>query len=131
MAHRALLIALAVVVVLLLVFYPPVRSLYGASRTNAILSAQLSEATSTRDTLQDQVDSLMTREGIEDEARRRGYITEGDTAVDMSGVEDADSAASDSTVSETSSDSTEDPWYIQALDFIFCYDASTQGVTER
>ena len=126
--HKRLSIALGVILALAIVVYPPVCSLYGAARSNAILSAKLSEATTTADTLQNEVDSLMTREGIEDEARRRGYVSEGETAVDMSGVEDSGSASSDSTVTESTGGSEEDPWYIQALDFVFRYDASTQGI---
>ena len=126
--HKRLSIALGVILALAIVVYPPVCSLYSAARSNAILSAKLSEATTTADTLQNEVDSLMTREGIEDEARRRGYVSEGETAVDMSGVEDSGSASSDSTVTESTGGSEEDPWYIQALDFVFRYDASTQGI---
>ena len=48
--------------------------------------------------MQSQVDSLMTREGIEDEARRRGYVSEGDTPVDMSGVDDTGCPSADTTV---------------------------------
>ncbi len=128
MSHKRLSITLGVILALAIVVYPPACSLYSAARSNAILSAKLSEATATADTLQSEVDSLMTREGIEDEARRRGYVSEGETAVDMSGVEDSGSASSDSTVTESTSDSEEDPWYIQALDFVFRYDASTQGI---
>lgn len=131
MEHRALSIALVAIVVLALMLYPPIKALYGASRTNALLSTQLSSVTATNDTLQGEVDNLMTREGIEDEARRRGYVTEGDTPVDMSGVEDSGGASSDSTVSTDESASTaSDPWYVSALDFIFGYNPADQGVSQ-
>ncbi len=127
--HKKLAIALVAVLALVIAVYPPACSLYSAARSNAILSDKLTEATTTADSLQSEVDSLMTREGIEDEARRRGYVSEGETAVDMSGVEDTGSAQSDTTVtSGASDDAEEDPWYIQALDFIFAYDPSTQGL---
>ncbi len=127
--HKKLAIALVAVLALVIAVYPPACSLYSAARSNAILSDKLTEATTTADSLQSEVDSLMTREGIEDEARRRGYVSEGETAVDMSGVEDTGSAQSDTTVTSGASDETEeDPWYIQALDFIFAYDPSTQGL---
>lgn len=131
MEHRALSIALVAIVALALMLYPPLKALYGASRTNALLSTQLSSVTATNDTLQGEVDNLMTREGIEDEARRRGYVTEGDTPVDMSGVEDSGGASSDSTVSTDESTSTaSDPWYVSALDFIFGYNPADQGVSQ-
>lgn len=131
MEHRALSIALVVIVVLVLMLYPPIKALYGASRTNALLSTQLSSVTATNDTLQGEVDNLMTREGIEDEARRRGYVAEGDTPVDMSGVEDSGGASSDSTVStDESAPAASDPWYVSALDFIFGYNPADQGVSQ-
>lgn len=131
MEHRALSIALVAIVALALMLYPPIKALYGASRTSALLSTQLSSVTATNDTLQGEVDNLMTREGIEDEARRRGYVTEGDTPVDMSGVEDSGGASSDSTVSTDESASTaSDPWYVSALDFIFGYNPADQGVSQ-
>ena len=131
MGHRALSIALVVIVALVLMLYPPIKALYGASRTNALLSSQLGSVTATNDTLQGEVDSLMTREGIEDEARRRGYVAEGDTPVDMSGVEDSGGASSDSTVStDESAPAASDPWYVSALDFIFGYNPADQGVSQ-
>ena len=131
MGHRVLSIALVVIVVLVLMLYPPIKTLYGASRTNALLSTQLNSVTATNDTLQGEVDNLMTREGIEDEARRRGYVAEGDTPVDMSGVEDSGGASSDSTVSTDESASTAgDPWYVSVLDFIFGYNPADQGVSQ-
>lgn len=131
MGHRALSIALVAIVALALMLYPPIKALYGASRTNALLSCQLSSVTATNDTLQGEVDNLMTREGIEDEARRRGYVTEGDTPVDMSGVEDSGGASSDSTVStDESAPAASDPWYVSALDFIFGYNPADQGVSQ-
>lgn len=131
MGHRALSIAFVVIVALVLMLYPPIKALYGASRTNALLSSQLSSVTATNDTLQGEVDNLMTREGIEDEARRRGYVAEGDTPVDMSGVEDSGGASSDSTVStDESAPAASDPWYVSALDFIFGYNPADQGVSQ-
>ncbi len=129
MGHKKLSIVLIAILALAIAVYPPACSLYSATRSNAILSEKLTYATTTADSLQSEVDSLMTREGIEDEARRRGYVSEGETAVEMDGVEDTGSASSDSTVTESSNaDAEEDPWYIKALDFIFGYDASTQGL---
>lgn len=131
MEHRALSIALVAIVALALMLYPPIKALYGASRTSALLSTQLSSVTATNDTLQGEVDNLMTREGIEDEARRRGYVAEGDTPVDMSGVEDSGGASSDSTVStDESAPAASDPWYVSALDFIFGYNPADQGVSQ-
>ena len=123
-------IVVVVIVALVVALYPPAKALYGASRTNAVLAERLDAATSSATQLQGEVDSLMTREGIEDEARRRGYVSEGETAVDVDGVTDSGSAATDESVTGDSSQTTDaqEPWYVSALDFFFGYDPSTQGV---
>lgn len=130
-SHLMLCIVVGVVVVVLGALYSPAKALYGARRTNAVLAQRLDAATSSAQTLQSEVDSLMTREGIEDEARRRGYVQEGDTAVDMDGVTDSGSATTDESVTNDTSATTDEeptPWYTSVLDFIFGYDPSTQGV---
>lgn len=122
-----LCIVVGIIVVVLGALYSPAKALYGARRTNAVLAQRLDAATSSAQTLQSEVDSLMTREGIEDEARRRGYVQEGDTAVDMDGVTDSGSATTDESVTNDSSATTDEeptPWYTSVLDFIFGYDRS-------
>lgn len=129
-AHRALFIAMATVLVAVAMLYPPARAYYAAVRVNSVLSSQLSDVNASNDSLQSDVSSLMTKEGIEDEARRRGYVSKGDTAVDMSGVSDSGGATSDqaSATSDDTASSAAEPWYLSALDALFGYDPSTQGV---
>lgn len=129
-SHRVACIVVVVIVALVVALYPPAKALYGANRTNAVLAERLDAATSSATQLQGEVDSLMTREGIEDEARRRGYVGEGETAVDVDGVADSGSATTDESVTGGSSQTTDaqEPWYVSALDFFFGYDPSTQGV---
>lgn len=129
-SHRVACIVVVVIIALVVALYPPAKALYGANRTNAVLAERLDAATSSATQLQGEVDSLMTREGIEDEARRRGYVGEGETAVDVDGVADSGSATTDESVTGGSSQTTDaqEPWYVSALDFFFGYDPSTQGV---
>lgn len=129
-AHRALSIAMATVLVAVAMLYPPARAYYAAARVNSVLSSQLYDINASNDSLQSDVSSLMTKEGIEDEARRRGYVSKGDTAVDMSGVSDSGGATSDqaSATSDDTASSAAEPWYLSALDAFFGYDPSTQGV---
>ena len=123
---------MVIVVALVVALYSPVKALYGAHRTNAVLAERLDAATASATQLQGEVDSLMTREGIEDEARRRGYVGEGETAVEVGGIEDSGSATTDESVtgdsSQTQGQDAQDPWYVSVLDCIFGYDPSTQGV---
>lgn len=129
-AHRALSIAMATVLVAVAMLYPPARAYYAAVRVNSVLSSQLSDVNASNDSLQSDVSSLMTKEGIEDEARRRGYVSKGDTAVDMAGVSDSGGATSDQTsaTADGTASSVAEPWYLSALDALFGYDPSTQGV---
>jgi len=130
--HRLACVVVVIVVALVVALYSPVKALYGAHRTNAVLAERLDAATASATQLQGEVDSLMTREGIEDEARRRGYVGEGETAVEVGGIEDSGSATTDESVtgdsSQTQGQDAQDPWYVSVLDFIFGYDPSTQGV---
>lgn len=130
LAHPVVLGSVVAIIFLLVMLYPPTCSYYAALRTNQALSEQLSDVTTERDELQSDVTKLTSEDGIKDEARRRGYVDEGDTAVDMQGIEDSGSAASDATVLEqqNAEEQKETPWYFQALDVIFQYDAETQGV---
>lgn len=114
--HRALVV-LAVFAALILTFYGPCQTYYKAWRAGLDLQEQLADLTSSNDQYKSDIQSLQTREGIEDEARRRGYVTEGETKVVVEGLpDDADSSASDT--------ATEDPWYIQLGDKVFHYIAN-------
>lgn len=129
--HSRAVGVVAVVVVLVMVFYTPVQSYYCSTRTNNALTAKLDKINASNFTLQDQVDSLMTREGIEDEARRHGYVGQGETPVDMAGVEDSPHTSESALAAKNATTVTQDnsPWYIKVLDVIFRYDPSTQGVS--
>lgn len=125
--HRLFVGIVGSLLLLILVFYSPLSAYYAAARTNAILSEQLAEVTSDNEILTNDVSNLLTKEGIEDEARRRGYVGEDETAVDMQGIEDSGSAASDSTITEEAK-AEEAPWYQTVLDFVFQYKPETQGI---
>ena len=130
---RPALLAIVVVLVLGVTVYPPLQAYYSALRSNGALSEHLDDVTASNASMQDQVDSLMTREGIEDEARRRGYVAEGDTAVDMSGVQDSSDPSTDTTVRVSGTDDAsgqqQEPWYIKLFDVVFRYDPSAEGLS--
>ena len=127
LSHRALLVVLAALVVIAAMLYSPLQASYVARRTNATLSSRLDSVNASNSVLQDEVNSLMTREGIEDAARERGYVTEGDNAVNMSGVDEGTDASEASSLNSEPAD-PDLPWYVDALDFVFQYDAESQGV---
>ena len=131
LGHRLVAVVAGMLVFAALMLYPAMQSYYIARRSNLTLSEQLSDVNATNGALQSQVDSLMTKEGIEDEARRRGYVAEGDTAVDMEGVTDSNDPSSDATAtsSAAASSSQDEPWYVPFLDVLFGYNAASQGLS--
>ncbi len=111
--RRALLVA-AIFVAFILTFYGPCKTYYKAWRAGLDLQDQLTDLNSSNDQYKSDIQSLQTREGIEDEARRRGYVSEGETKVVVEGLSDDADDSSSSTDAEL-------PWYIQLGDKVFHY----------
>lgn len=109
------LIAVAVVLALVVALYAPAQSYYVAWRTNGILTAQRDELKAENEELQKDYDSLLSLDGIEEEARKNGLVAEGETAIKVQGLPEDDSS------STTDDTSAELPWYVVLGDFIFQY----------
>lgn len=113
--HLVVVAVLAAIVVVAISVYEPAKTYYLAWRTGTALQTSYDSLTKSNDDLQDDVERLQTKEGIEDEARKKGYVSPGETAVKVEGLPD-DSAGGQA--------QEEDPWYIQLGDTIFGYTAS-------
>ncbi len=113
--HLVVVIVLAAIAVVVASIYGPAKTYYLAWRTSTALQASYDSLTQSNDDLQSDVERLQTKEGIEDEARKKGYVNPGETAVDVQGLPD-DSAAEQT--------QQENPWYIKLGDTIFGYSAS-------
>lgn len=136
---KPLFIALVVLAVLASM-YGPVRDCYVAYRSGEVLSKQIALRESYNKSIQSEVDTLLSREGIEDAARTRlGLVMPGESTLTVKGLDD-DSSSSDSSASTTmSADELERleaeaindaPWYIKALDVLFFFNSTTgQSVT--
>lgn len=122
LARRAIIVFafLALVVAFL---YGPTRSLYAATRDEQIYTAQLAELNAHNEELRAEVNRLQSREGIEDEARKRGYVGPGETPVMVDGLEVDDRGTADASASADLTLEEEDPWYVEVLDFLFDYEA--------
>jgi len=112
-SHKRPLIVVGLILVIVAMLYAPARTYYSAWRTNSILQNSYSDIDQENSDLQDELTRLQTRDGIEDEARKRGYVTQGETGVKVDGLDSSSSS------NDTSTNS--DPWYITVLDFIFAY----------
>ncbi len=113
----ALLIA-ALVLGVLMAMYGPVQTYYRAWRAGQDLQAQLDELNASNEQYKDDIQALQTREGIEDEARRRGYVTNGETKVVVDGLNDG---SDDSSQSSDGDQQAQKLWYIELGDKVFHY----------
>ena len=112
-SYRRPLIVLAVILVVVAALYAPARTYYSAWRTNGILQSSKDAIDQSNSAYESDNSRLMSSEGIQDEARKRGYVSEGETGVKVEGLDESSSS------SDSSADS--DPWYITVLDFVFSY----------
>ena len=112
-SYKRPLIVLAVILVVVAALYAPARTYYSAWRTNGILQSSKDAIDQSNSAYESDNSRLMSREGIEDEARKYGYVNEGETGVKVEGLDESSSS------SDSSADS--DPWYITVLDFVFSY----------
>lgn len=113
-SHKLLCIAVGVLVAAALLLYGPAATYYRAWRAGLDLQAQYDALAQSNDQIQQQNDALLTRKGIEEEARRRGYVGAGETGVVVEGLPDDSTSSSDAT--------PEYPWYVGAGDVIFGYE---------
>lgn len=88
-SHKALVI-LAAIALILISFYGPVREWYVSQRRAQDLQVQYDQLNAANDRLKSEVDSLQTKEGIEDAARAQGYVEQGETAVTIVNGPDTD-----------------------------------------
>ena len=113
--RRKLIIVLVVIAAVLIMLYRPTRDLYIAWRTGYVLQERYDALAEENEELSEEVERLMTREGIEDAARKRGYVMPGETSVKVEGLEGEPA--------EDPEDEAESelPWFIHVGDFIFFY----------
>ena len=121
-----LIVAAAVLVSL----YFPIRDLYVAKRTGDILAQQVAIRKEYNDSLQKDVDKLLSEQGIKDTATDKlGLVMPGEKKIDVVGLDDDTSSSSkkDSAQSKKSSEveaaeekvAEDAPWYVHMLDTVF------------
>ena len=100
--------------------YNPVRDLYLAHRRLDTLQKTYDAVAAQNEQLEREIEVLQTREGIENEARSRGYVEPGETKVIVKGLT---TEGGNSTYTITDTELPDDrPWYIKALDYLLGYD---------
>lgn len=119
-SHRRLWIVLAVVVAVVAAVYGPAQRYYVSMRTTQDLQVKYAALKSQNKDLQSDVDTLMSKEGIEDQARKNGYVYPGEKGVEVKGLKED---GKDPSAAITYKDDR--AWYTKVLDVLFGYDRKT------
>ena len=118
--HR-LVIGLVIVAIVIVGILVPFREFYVAQREGEVLQQKYELIQQKNDELAAQRDKLLTQEGIEDEARLRGYVSPGEVGVTVEGEEQPNDPARDMKLEyEDKRD-----WLQTMLDTLFAYDPLT------
>ncbi|MBQ6395009.1 MAG: septum formation initiator family protein [Atopobiaceae bacterium] len=122
-AKRRLRIAAVLFIVVFGLLYGPARDLYTARREEQVLTARLERINAENEELTEALQTLQTREGIEDEARRRGFVNAGETPVRVEGLEETEGSqpGGSGIITQETEETEEDPFYIRFFDFFFQY----------
>jgi cell division protein FtsB len=119
--HVRGLVTIAIAALLVWMLYAPARELYVAHRRLETLQATREALQTENDELRGELESLQTREGIENEARARGYVLPGETKVIVEGLTDEPVDGGERAVTDIELDDTR-AWYTRMLDDMFGYD---------
>ena len=120
--HTKLVVFLGVVIFLLVGLYPPIRGYYHAVREHDELLLNQQKLEEDKKRLESEVNSLQTKEGIEEKAREQGYVSQGEESARVVGLE---KKKDDNSVQHP-----EYPWYIKVGDVIFGFSPGNSGNTE-
>ena len=120
--HTKLVVFLGVVIFLLVGLYPPIRGYYHAVREHDELLLNQQKIEEDQKRLESEVQGLQTKEGIIDEAHKRGLVSGGEESARVEGL---DKKKDENTVQHP-----DYPWYIKVGDFIFGFSAGNSGNTE-
>ena len=120
--HTKLVVFLGVVIFLLVGLYPPIRGYYHAVREHDELLVNQQKLEEDKKRLESEVNSLQTKEGIEEKAREQGYVSEGEESARVVGL--------DKKKDDTTAQHPEYPWYIKVGDFVFGFSPGNSGNTD-
>lgn len=140
---RRVFVALVVLAVLV-GLYGPVRDLYAAHRTEAIVTEQLAIYKNYEEYLQKDVNTYLSKTGIEDAAREKyNMVKKGEKTITVTGgssESSSDTSGTSATASGTPTTKEEvqkaqravyenSPWYLKALDLVFAYNGPVGQTT--
>lgn len=118
--HLRGLIVLGAIALAGLMLYAPVRDLYLASRRLDTLQATYDILVEENNQIREELELLQTRDGIENEARARGYVEPGETKVVVEGLPQEEDPATAYMIEDIELPDDR-AWYIRMLDDLFGY----------
>jgi cell division protein FtsB len=122
-AVRPVLIAAIIVALALSMLYVPVRNLYIANRRTEVLEQTYGVLMDENEQLESEVAYLQTEEGVETEARKHGYVAQGETKVRVEGLPEDNSDEQELILRVGDVELPDErPWYTRLTDAIFGYD---------
>ena len=99
----------------------PIRDYYTAWREAGMLEVEYEVVSQINEGLTKDVERLNTLEGIEDEARRRGYVYPDEEAIVVEGLEEEQVSEEDAVKAALAEYEQNLPWYVHVLDDLFDY----------
>lgn len=120
--HVGIILVLSTMALSVIMLYGPLRDLYVANRKLDALQETYDVLVEENESIQGDLDLLQTREGIENEARARGYVEKGETKVVVDGLpeEEVPDAAADAVSDVEVPDNR--TWQTRMLDQLFGYE---------
>lgn len=118
--HKRAWVVLAIVFALLAALYGPAQQYYTSVRRSQDLQTKYAALKSQNGDLSSDVKTLMTKSGIEDQARKNGYVYPGEKSVKVKGLKED---GKDPSAAITYKDDR--TWYVKVLDVLFGYDRKT------
>lgn len=127
LCHPGLCAAAAILLVAAVALYSPVRNYYVAIRTGQVLQVKYDQLSDENAGLTYDVNRLQTKQGIEDEARKRGYVSTDEIGKDPDlpdppSIAEAQSATMQKDPSTPRVYPDDRSWHVKALDRLFFYD---------
>ncbi len=120
--HRGGVMFVLGVALAVAVLFAPLRDLYIANRRLDTLQETYDALLAENDSIRAQLESLQTREGIENEARARGYVEPGETKVVVNGLPQSEEEDAATAAVHDIELPDNRPWYVRTLDSIFGYE---------
>lgn len=123
-AGAVIITIVAIIAIALVAIAGPARTYYHAWRDSGVLQVEYEVLQKQNAELDHELNRLQTLEGIEDEARSRGYVYPNEEALVVEGIEEEQIA--DPAEVQQAIDAYEEglPWYVHWLDTVFGYERS-------